>query len=69
MKHKTEKEYRNLSDELVGTSSYDKMDISLKAKLIEEAVETPYARSGKKAAESIEITSQSVMNAIRELGP
>ncbi len=68
-KHKTEKEYRYLSDELVGISSYDKMDISLKAKLIEEAVETPYARSGKKAAESIEITSQSVMNAIRELGP
>lgn len=68
-KHKTEKEYRYLSDELVGIESYDKMDVSLKAKLIEEAIDTPYARSGRKAAETIEISSQSVMNAIRELGP
>ncbi len=68
-KHKNEKEYRHLSDELVGIDSYDKMDISLKAKLIEEAIDTPYARSGRKAAEAIEISSQSVMNAIRELGP
>lgn len=68
-KHKTKKEYRYLSDELVGIDSYDKMDVSLKAKLIEEAIDTPYARSGRKAAEAIEISSQSVMNAIRELGP
>lgn len=68
-KHKTEKEYRYLSDELVGIDSYDKMDVSLKSKLIEEAIDTPYARSGRKAAETIEISSQSVMNAIRELGP
>ncbi len=68
-KHKTQKEYRYLSDELVGIRPYDKMDVSLKAKLIEEATETPYARSGKKAAEELELSSQSVMNAIRELGP
>ncbi len=68
-KHKRTKEYRYLSDELVGISAYDKMDVSLKAKLIEEAVETPYARSGRKAAETIELSSQSVMNSIRELGP
>ena len=68
-KHKTEKEYRYLSDELVGIDSYDKMDVSLKARLIEEAIDTPYARSGRKAAETLEISGQSVMNAIRELGP
>lgn len=68
-KHKTEKDCRYLSDELVGIDAYDKMDVSLKAKLIEEAIDTPYARSGRKAAETIEISSQSVMNAIRELGP
>ena len=68
-KHKTEKEYRYLSDELVGINAYDKMDVSLKARLIEEATDTPYARSGRKAAETLEISSQSVMNAIRELGP
>ena len=67
--HKKTKDYRYLSDELVGISAYDKMDVSLKAKLIEEAVETPYARSGRKAAETLEISSQSVMNSIRELGP
>lgn len=68
-KHKTKKEYRHLSDELVGIDSYDKMDVSLKARLIEEAIDTPYGRSGRKAAETLEISSQSVMNAIRELGP
>ena len=68
-RHKTETEYRYLSDDLMGIASYDKMDVSLKAKLIEEAIDTPYARSGIKAAETLEISSQSVMNAIRELGP
>lgn len=68
-KHKTETEYRYLSDELMGIDAYDKMDVSLKAKLIEEAIDTPYARSGRKAAETLEISSQSVMNSIRELGP
>jgi hypothetical protein len=68
-KHKTKKEYRYLSDELVGIEAYDKMDVSLKARLIEEAIETPYSRSGKKAAQSLELTRQSVMNSIRELGP
>lgn len=42
-KHKTEKEYRHLSDELMGIDAYDKMDVSLKEKLIEEAIDTPYA--------------------------
>lgn len=68
-KHKTENECRYLSDELMGIDAYDKMDVSLKARLIEEAIDTPYARSGRKAAETLEISSQSVMNAIRELGP
>jgi hypothetical protein len=68
-KHKIETEYRYLSDELMGIEAYDKMDVSLKARLIEEAIETPYARSGRKAAETLDISSQSVMNAIRELGP
>lgn len=67
-KKKHKNEYWYLSDELVGIRPYDKMNISLKAKLIEEAAETPYARSGKKATELMELSSQSVMNAIRELG-
>lgn len=53
----------------MGIDAYDKMDVSLKAKLIEEAIDTPYARSGRKASEAIEVSSQSVIDAIRELGP
>lgn len=53
----------------MGIDPYDKMDVSLKAKLIEEAIDTLYARSGKKAAQTLEISSQSVMNAIREVSP
>ena len=66
--HKKTGEFKYLSDEIVGIMPYDKMDLSLKAKLIDEAIETPYRRSGEKATEALEITGQSVMNSIRELG-
>ena len=62
-------EYKYLSDELLGIEAHDKMDISLKSRLIEEAIDSPYRKSGIKASESIEFTGQTVMNAIRELGP
>ncbi len=45
------------------------MDTSLKAKLVEEAIDSPYRKSGVKANESIALTGQTVMNTIRELGP
>lgn len=61
-------EYRYLSDELLGIEAHDKMDTSLKAKLIEEAIDSPYRKSGIKASESIDLTGQTVMNTIRELG-
>lgn len=61
-------EYKYLSDELLGIEAHDKMDISLKSKLIEEAIDSPYRKSGMKASESIEFTGQTVMNTIRELG-
>lgn len=61
-------EYSYLSDEAVGVAAHDKLDASLKAKLIEEAVFMPYSRSGKKASEAVSLTSQTVMNSIRELG-
>ena len=62
-------EYKYLSDELLGIEAHDKMDTSLKSKLIEEAIDSPYRKSGMKASESIEFTGQTEMNAIRELGP
>jgi hypothetical protein len=61
-------EYSYLSDEAVGIKAHDKLDASLKARLIEEAVIMPYSRSGEKASEAVTLTSQTVMNSIRELG-
>ncbi len=61
-------EYSYLSDEAVGIKAHDKLDASLKAKLIEEAVFMPYSRSAKEAAEAVDLTSQTVMNSIRGLG-
>lgn len=61
-------EYRYLSDEMLGIKPRDKMDTSLKAKLVEEAIDSPYRKSGKIASESMELTGQTVMNSIRELG-
>ena len=67
-KNKKTGEYSYLSDEAVGIKAHDKMDASLKARLIEEAVFMPYSRSAKEAAEAVDLTSQTVMNSIRELG-
>jgi hypothetical protein len=67
-KNKKTGEYSYLSDEAVGVSAHDKLDASLKAKLIEEAIFMPYKRSGEKVSETITLTSQTVMNSIRELG-
>ena len=66
--NKKTKEYSYLSDEAVGIKAHDKLDASLKSKLIEEAVFMPYSRSGEKAIETVNLTSQTVMNSIRELG-
>jgi len=52
----------------VGIAAHDKLDTSLQARLIEEAIDMPYRRSGKKAAEAVDLTSQTVMNSIRRLG-
>lgn len=67
-KNKKTGEYSYLSDEAVGIKAHDKMDASLKARLIEEAIFMPYSRSAKEAAEAVDLTSQTVMNSIRELG-
>lgn len=61
-------EYSYLSDEAVGILTHDKLDATLKSRLIEEAVFMPYSRSGEKATEAVSFTSQTVMNSIREFG-
>ncbi len=61
-------EYKYLSDELLGIKAHDKIDTSLKAKLVEEAIDLSYRKSGMKASENIDLTGQTTMNTIRELG-
>ena len=58
-----------LADELAGLAPHDRMDTSLKAELVVEAVESSYGRSGESVTESLEFSAQTVMNTIRELGP
>ena len=58
-------EYSYLSDEAVGISAHDKLDVSLTTRPIEEAVLMPYSKSGEMAAEAVSLTSQTLMNSIR----
>ena len=60
--------YRYLSDELVGIYPYERMDLSYESELIEEAIETSYEKSGKRASNNVQVTRQTVMNTIRRLG-
>ena len=62
-------EYKYLSDEMLGLQAHDKIDTSLKSKIIDEAIDSPYRKSGSKASENLKLTGQTVMNSIRELGP
>ncbi|KEI10452.1 hypothetical protein Z957_01565 [Clostridium sp. K25] len=66
-KSKKTGEYKYISDELLGIKPHDKMDISLKAELVEESINIAYGKSAKKAVESIDLSAQTVMNTIREL--
>lgn len=54
--NKRTREYRYLLDEILGIKPHDKIDTSLKAKLVEEAIDLPYRKTGKIASESIELT-------------
>ena len=67
-KHKTEGSYSYLSDEGLGINPHQRMDPSMKAMLIEKALDLSYKKSGNSVTESVSISDQSVMNSIRELG-
>ncbi|HEY8363047.1 MAG: ISLre2 family transposase [Bacteroidales bacterium] len=67
-KSKKDGSYRYLSDELVGIYPYERMDLSYESELIEEAIETSYEKSGKRASNNVQVTRQTVMNTIRRLG-
>lgn len=65
--NKITNEFKYLSDESLGIESHDKMDVLLESRLIEESIDLPYRKSGEKISENIELTGQTVMNAIRKL--
>lgn len=67
-KSKKDGSYRYLSDELVGIYPYERMDLSYESELIEEAIETSYEKSGRRASNNVQVTRQTVMNTIRRLG-
>ena len=67
-KSKKDGSYRYFSDELVGIYPYERMDLSYESELIEEAIETSYEKSGKRASNNVQVTRQTVMNTIRRLG-
>lgn len=68
-KNKDDGSYRSLSDTIVGIGAYDKMDLSLEAKCVENAITLPYRKSGLEASKALGLSGQTVMNAIRRLGP
>lgn len=67
-KNKKDGSYTYLSDEILGIESHDRMDLSFKAKLLENALDLSYKKSGMKVSDNTKVTDQTVMNTIRELG-
>ena len=64
-KKKSTGEYAYLSDERLGIEVHDRMDMSLKAAIVEKASDMSYEKAGKTFKSTI--SSTSVMNAIREM--
>ena len=66
-KHKKNKNYVYLSDQMVGIEPHDRMDLSYEAMLIEESTDSSYQKTGEKVAPNATVSKQTVMNAIRKL--
>ncbi len=66
-RNKKDGSYAYLSDEALGIEPYNRMDLSFKAKLVENSLDLSYRKSGERASESTKVTDQTVMNTIREL--
>ncbi len=67
-KHKREKEYGYLSDEILGIEKYDRMDISLMSEIIENSLDLSYEKSKDKVLKTEKLSRQSVLNSIRKVG-
>lgn len=65
-KSKTDGKYVYLLDKVLGLENHQKIEDTLKIKLVEEALDTSYEKSSKKAS-IIPFSKQTVMNTLREI--
>jgi hypothetical protein len=68
-KHKKTGETKALVDDFLNITSHMRKTRNLTARMINEAVETSYRKGGEHASEMATFSNQSVMNAIRDIGP
>jgi len=71
-RHKETGEYRYLADEMAGYGPHTRVDIALKANLVDAASELSYRKSGRepeKQAKGTQVSGQTVLNAIRIMDP
>ena len=67
-KNKKSGEYKHLLDELINVKPHMRKTLNLEARLINEAIDLSYYKSGQKAVESSVLSSTSTMNSIRNIG-
>ena len=67
-KSKKNKKCVYLADTIVGINPHDRIDLSLKAQMIENSHDLSYEKASAKASKNVAITRQTVLNSIRELG-
>jgi len=71
-RHKETGKHRYLVDEMAGYDPHTRVDITLKANLVETASELSYRKSGKepeKQAKGTQVSGQTVLNSIRAMDP
>lgn len=66
-KHKKNKTYTYLLDEMVGIHKYERIEPFCKSKIIENSLDMSYAKAVKNAT-PVNVSRQSVKNIIREMG-
>lgn len=69
-RHKETGEYRYLADQMAGYGTHTRVDVALKANLVDLASELSYRKSGKepgRQAKGTEVSGQTVLEAIRLL--
>ena len=58
-----------LADEMMGLGPHERMDLSMQAKIVEEAIDSSYQKGGEQACGSVEFTRETTKGILEELGP